>query len=89
MHSNKNDNSMVTGSVLLSIPFEFRSPIPRKFMVCAGGHFILQTMAHTNHKFPGPGVGKDRNRQYKFWELVTDCITFYHNKTSKYSPTQQ
>ena len=38
-----------------SFPFEFRRPVPGKFMVGAGGHFTLQPMARTNHIFPGSG----------------------------------
>ena len=51
----------------ISLPFEFRGPVPGKFMVGAVGDFTLQPMARTNHKFPGPAAGsfeRKRNRQY-------------------------
>ena len=44
---------ITTGSILL--PFEFLGPVPRKFIVGAVGHFTLQPMACTNHKFPRYG----------------------------------
>ena len=45
--------SLCTNQLSILLSFEFLSPIPRKFMVGAVGHFILQPMARTNHKFPG------------------------------------
>ena len=53
------------GTRLISLPFEFFGPVPRKFMVGAVGHFTLQPMARTNHKFPGSGgraFERKRNR---------------------------
>ena len=48
--------------ILITCQFrEFLGPIPRKFMVGAVGHFTLQSVARTNHKFPcygGPGNSK-------------------------------
>ena len=41
------------GVLSVSFPSEFVGPVPGKFMVGAVGHFTLQLMACTNHKFPG------------------------------------
>ena len=42
---------IIISSATTSLRFEFLGPIPEKFMVGAVGHFTLQPIAHTNHKF--------------------------------------
>ena len=44
---------MNTCSISISLHFEFSGSHSVKFMVGTVGHFTLQPMACTNHKFPG------------------------------------
>ena len=51
------------GVLSISFPFEFLGPVPRKFMVGAVGHFTLQLMARTNHKFPRYGARRSKGSE--------------------------